>query len=70
MQSDKIANSVGCTAVVALLTPTEIYVANAGDSRCVISQKHNAIEMSEDHKPDNPGEKARIEKAGGFVEDN
>jgi serine/threonine protein phosphatase PrpC len=26
--------------------------------------------MSEDHKPDNIEEKARIEKAGGFVEEN
>ena len=26
--------------------------------------------MSYDHKPDNDGEKRRIEKAGGFVEDN
>jgi serine/threonine protein phosphatase PrpC len=26
--------------------------------------------MSEDHKPENAEEKARIEKAGGFVEDN
>ena len=25
--------------------------------------------MSEDHKPDNSGEKNRIEKAGGFVSD-
>lgn len=25
--------------------------------------------MSEDHKPDNIGEKTRIEKAGGFVSD-
>lgn len=26
----------GCTAVVALLKENEIYVANAGDSRCVV----------------------------------
>jgi len=26
--------------------------------------------MSEDHKPDLPTEKGRIEKAGGFVDDN
>ena len=70
MTSDKIANSVGCTAVVGLITPTEIFVANAGDSRAVISSKHTAIELSEDHKPENPEEKARIERAGGFVEDN
>lgn len=68
--TDKIANSVGCTATVALMTPTEIYVSNAGDSRAVLSQNHKANELSLDHKPDNTDEKARIEAAGGFVEDN
>jgi serine/threonine protein phosphatase PrpC len=73
--SDDIAMSAGCTACSALITPTTIYVVNAGDSRAVIGMKatggrHTALEMSEDHKPDNSGEKARIEKAGGFVEDN
>ncbi len=71
MASDKVAISVGCTAVCALITPKEIYVANAGDSRCVVCLHNNdAREMSKDHKPDNPEEKSRIEAAGGFVEDN
>lgn len=53
------------------MTPTEIYVANAGDSRCVACDKSGkAVELSKDHKPDNTEEKARIEAAGGFVEDN
>lgn len=64
-----IANATGCTACVALLTNDTIYCANSGDSRCVLARKGVAVEMSEDHKPDNPGEKARIKAAGGFVED-
>lgn len=64
-----IAHSVGCTAICALITPTEIYVANAGDSRCVMYRGHT-VELSEDHKPDNLLEKKRIEEAGGFVSEN
>ena len=59
----------GCTATVALVTRTEIYVANAGDTRCVIASKGKAKDLSHDHKPDNPGEKRRVEKAGGYVEE-
>jgi protein phosphatase 1G len=49
-------------------------VGNAGDSRAVFAKKVGdkvvAVEMSVDHKPELPEEKLRIEKAGGFVEDN
>ena len=55
---------------MALITDTEIYCANSGDSRCVLSSNGKAIELSVDHKPDLPTEKERIERAGGFVEDN
>lgn len=70
-----IADAAGCTACSALVTPDTIYVANAGDSRAVIGKKtadgkYTALAMSYDHKPDNEGEKKRIEEAGGFVEDN
>jgi len=75
--TDDIAFAAGCTACSAIITPTEIYVGNSGDSRAVLARKpktaggkFRCIPMSEDHKPDNAEEKARIEKAGGFVEDN
>ena len=41
----------GTTAVVALLHDKDLYVANAGDSRCVICRKDGTTEdMSFDHK--------------------
>ena len=75
--TDDIAFAAGCTACSAIITPTDIFVGNAGDSRAVLARKPKAaggkfrcIPMSEDHKPDLAREKARIEAAGGFVEDN
>ncbi|CAG9585322.1 unnamed protein product [Danaus chrysippus] len=57
----------GCTAVVALLKGNELYVANAGDSRCIICREGKAIDMSIDHKPEDSPELERITKAGGKV---
>ncbi len=57
----------GCTAVVALIHGDDLYVANAGDSRCVVSKNGVAVDMSEDHKPEDPAEFERITKAGGKV---
>jgi serine/threonine protein phosphatase PrpC len=34
-----------------------------------MARGNQALEMSEDHKPDNTGELKRIEAAGGFVEE-
>lgn len=58
----------GCTASVGLISKTKIYVANAGDSRSVLGVKGRAKPLSYDHKPQNEGEKARINAAGGFVD--
>lgn len=58
----------GCTATVSLVTNTKIYVANAGDSRTVLGIKGRAKPLSQDHKPQNEAEKARIVAAGGFVD--
>jgi serine/threonine protein phosphatase PrpC len=75
--SEDIAYGAGCTACSAIITATDIYVGNSGDSRAVLARKSptpggkfQSVEMSFDHKPDNAGEKRRIEQAGGFVEDN
>eukprot|EP00826_Nyctotherus_ovalis_P060435 TRINITY_DN847_c0_g2_i1.p1 TRINITY_DN847_c0_g2~~TRINITY_DN847_c0_g2_i1.p1 ORF type:complete len:294 (+),score=106.80 TRINITY_DN847_c0_g2_i1:273-1154(+) len=67
---EDIGEHTGCTACAVLVTKTEIYIANAGDSRCVLAKNGIAINMSEDHKPELELEKKRIEKAGGYVEDN
>lgn len=58
----------GCTAVVCMVTPVLIMCSNAGDSRCVISSNETALNMSEDHKPDDHVEKTRIVNAGGCVQ--
>lgn len=57
----------GCTAVVALLKGNELYVANAGDSRCIVCRNGKAVDMSFDHKPEDEPERERIIKAGGRV---
>jgi serine/threonine protein phosphatase PrpC len=63
-------DSSGCTSVTAVITPTHIVCANAGDSRCVMGTNSTTKELSFDHKPYNQMEKERIEKAGGFVQWN
>lgn len=68
MENTELTSQAGCTAVVLLITPDKYYVANAGDSRCVLYTKDNkVIALSDDHKPDNELEKKRIEQGGGIV---
>mmetsp|Transcript_38536 Transcript_38536/g.46580 ORF Transcript_38536/g.46580 Transcript_38536/m.46580 type:complete len:351 (-) Transcript_38536:108-1160(-) len=57
----------GCTAVVCLLSPTQIIVANAGDSRAVLCRGGKAVPLSFDHKPKDKIEEDRIKAAGGWV---
>ena len=62
--------AAGCTANVCLVTQDSIYCANAGDSRSILVSKSGKVtELSQDHKPDDPGEFKRIKAGGGFVED-
>lgn len=57
----------GCTALSVLITDTHIICANSGDSRSVMATGGVTVELSFDHKPTNPDERARIENAGGTV---
>ncbi|KAI4994482.1 hypothetical protein ZWY2020_034123 [Hordeum vulgare] len=57
----------GTTACVALIRGNQIFVANVGDSRCVLSRNGQANDLSIDHKPDLQHERERIERAGGQV---
>ena len=55
-RDDNIANFTGCTATVVLVTKTDYYCANAGDSRTILARSGQGNIMhplSEDHKPDN-----------------
>jgi serine/threonine protein phosphatase PrpC len=53
----ELLDSKGCTANVVLIKDEKIFCSNAGDSRCVLSKKGVAFDMSKDHKPDDETEK-------------
>jgi protein phosphatase 2C family protein 2/3 len=55
-----------------LIIDDNVWVANTGDSRAVMSSNNGAVytSISNDHKPSEDDEKARILKAGGQVYQN
>lgn len=72
MSEDKairtVARQGGATSVQALLSPEYIFVANCGDSRCVVSRVgSDDVWASTDHKPTDEPEVRRIERCGGSV---
>ena len=91
----KPSSDGGSTAIMALVCDRYLFVANVGDSRCILVKRKMAmiveegdvaatsesrnkpcwgsseidiIPMSEDHKPNLPEERARIEAAGLTVQ--
>lgn len=62
-------SSCGCTGIMAVIINSEmLYVANTGDSRCVLSTKGRGVKtLSYDHKPQHIGELVRINDDGGTV---
>jgi len=63
---DGFGNS-GSTSTCVLVSPTNYYFINCGDSRGLLFSDGKVTFATDDHKPSNTGEKERIEKAGGSV---
>ncbi|KAH9613978.1 hypothetical protein KSS87_022023 [Heliosperma pusillum] len=59
--------TVGSTAVVAIVCSTHIIVGNCGDSRAVLCRAKAPMALSVDHKPDRKDEWDRIEATDGKV---
>ena len=62
----------GTTLTAVILRENELFVGWVGDSRAVLAvrqsnHKLKAVDLSRDHKPDDPREKRRINRMGGEV---
>jgi len=59
----------GSTATMALLWGDRLYLVNAGDSRGMVflPSTGKVVAVTQDHKPNRPGEAKRIREAGGQV---
>eukprot|EP00798_Chlamydomonas_sp_ICE-L_P017078 gene17078-23373_t len=60
-------NECGSTALTALVSRTDVVVANSGDSRAVISRGGKAFPLSQDHSPERKDEQERVKAAGGHI---
>ena len=58
----------GACACTVWLRGESLLVANVGDSRAVLSSGGKAVPLSNDHKPNRPDERRRIQSHGGFVQ--
>ena len=68
-EKQEIIDKSGSCAIIMLIIDKIIYIANVGDSRCVLSMENGKkyIEVTKDHKPNSPDELKRIKKFGGNI---
>lgn len=64
---DASMSGTTCTMAYHSILEDKIWIAHVGDSRAVLGHGTQTNELTIDHKPSLPEEKARIEKAGGRV---
>ncbi|KAI3439041.1 hypothetical protein D9Q98_001451 [Chlorella vulgaris] len=58
----------GATGLVLLRLGNQLYAAHCGDTRAVMSRNGEALRLTEDHKPNLPRERKRVEGLGGRVD--
>ncbi|KAL4519818.1 hypothetical protein Ndes2526B_g01618 [Nannochloris sp. 'desiccata'] len=58
----------GATGVVILRIGEMLYAAHCGDSRAVLCRSGEPLRLTEDHKPNLPRERKRVEDLGGRVD--
>jgi len=60
--------NIGSVALCCIIVQNILYVINLGDSRAVMIDQNGAAQsLSNEHVPNRPDEKERIEKLGGVV---
>jgi serine/threonine protein phosphatase PrpC len=59
----------GSCALIVIFIDDMCHIANLGDSRALLSENlsQKLSFITNDHKPEDPDEKIRIERAGGHV---
>ena len=69
VQGTRLVDKSGSCAVIALIINDVLYSINLGDSRGLYSRDggNEYYQITRDHKPNDPKEQARIERAGGKV---
>jgi hypothetical protein len=69
VQNGKLVDKSGSCACIALIINNVLYAINLGDSRALYSKDGGKeyYQITRDHKPNDPKERTRIEKAGGKV---
>ena len=62
----------GSCGIILLIIDDRVYLGNVGDSRAIVSENGGKVtsNLTNDHKPEEPHEKERIEKNGGKVMKN
>lgn len=58
----------GATGIVIVRLGEMLYAANCGDSRAVLCRGGEPLRLTEDHKPNLPRERLRVEALGGRVD--